>query len=240
MPATAGLWLNAAAAPGGRPGAARVTVLENPLVDAAMIMEYCAGCPAVTVAAGAGILVVKLSAVKACPAEVPPAGTGLVTVTCRLPPWALSAAGTVAVNCVELTNVVASALALKLTTAPETKFAPVTAKIEMAAPALACAGDKDVTVGMGLFTVTLVIAVTDVPAALVTVKVYVAVEVGVTFVAAPLVTTPTPLSTAPFPLLNTGISVVEPPKTMVSDPAVKLVIAGAGTTDRAKLWTASL
>ena len=171
LPAATGFWLNIAAAPSGSSVAARVTVLEKPLVDGAIMIEYCAGFPAATVAVLTCIVAVKLSAVKVCPADVPPAGGGLVTVTCRLPPWALSGAGTVAVNCVELTNFVASALALKLTTAPETKFAPVTVKIDMAAPALACAGDKDVTVGMGLFTVTLAIAVTDVPAALVTVKV---------------------------------------------------------------------
>lgn len=170
VPATAGFWLNPAVAPDGRPVAASVTVLENPLGDAAMIMEYCAGRPAVTVAAAAGILVVKLSAVKVCPAEVPPAGAGSVTVTCKLPPRELSDAGTVAVNCVALTNVVASDLPLKLTAAPETKFAPFTVKVEIAAPASACAGDSDVMVGR-LFTVTLAIAVTEVPAALVTVKV---------------------------------------------------------------------
>ena len=171
VPVATGFWLNMACAPCGSPVAPSATVLEKPLADGAIMIEYVAGCPAATVAVSACIVAAKLSAVKVCPDEVPPPGAGLVAVTCKLPPRALSAAGTVAVNCVALTNVVASALPLKLTAAPETKFAPVTVKIEMAAPELACAGDKDVIVGMGLFTVTVVVAVTAVPAALVTVKV---------------------------------------------------------------------
>ena len=133
-----------------------------------------------------------------------------------------------------------SALPLKLTTAPRMKFAPFTVRVEMAAPALACAGAKDVMAGIGLFTVTLAEAVTDVPAALVTVNVYVVVEVGVTVLATPFVTVPIPLSIEPIPLLNAGVSVVELPKTMVSDAAVKLLITGARTMDSVKLWTASL
>src|ERR1700730_3548077 len=66
------------------------------------------------------------------------------------------------------------------------------------------------------------------------------VEVGVTVLVTPLVMIPIPLSTEPVPLTNTAVSVVEPPKTIVSDPGVKLLIKGAGTTDRVKLWTASL
>lgn len=136
LPAATEFWLNMAAVPCGRPVAPSVTVLEKPLVVGAIMIEYCAGCPAVTVAALACIVAVKLSAVKVCPADVPPPGAGLVADTCKLPPRALSAAGTVAVNCVALTNVVVSDLPLKLTAAPETKFAPFTVRVEIAAPAL--------------------------------------------------------------------------------------------------------
>ena len=97
-PATTGFWLNVASAPCGRPVAPRVTVLEKPLVDGAIMIVNCAGCPAATVAVLDGSVSVKLSAVKVCAADAPPPGAGLVTVTCTLPPTALSAAGTVAVN----------------------------------------------------------------------------------------------------------------------------------------------
>jgi hypothetical protein len=82
----------------------------------------------------------------------------------------------------------------------------------------------------GTFTVTVVDAVTAVPAALVTVNVYVVVVAGETVLATPLTTVPTPLSTEPPPLLKTAVSVVEPPTGMVAAPGVKLEIAGSGTT----------
>jgi hypothetical protein len=65
---------------------------------------------------------------------------------------------------------------------------------------------------------------------LVTVSVYVVVEVGEILTGVPLVTAPTPLSMLPVPLVNTAVRVVELPDTMVDAPAVKLVMAGAGTT----------
>jgi hypothetical protein len=56
--------------------------------------------------------------------EVPPPGAGLVTVTAGVPVEAMLAAGMAAVNCVELTNVVAAADPPKLTVEPATKFVP--------------------------------------------------------------------------------------------------------------------
>jgi hypothetical protein len=56
------------------------------------------------------------------------------------------------------------------------------------------------------------------------------VVVGDTVTPVPLVTAPTPWSTLPVPLLNTGVSVVELPETIVVGVAVKLVITGAATT----------
>jgi hypothetical protein len=84
----------------------------------------------------------------------------------------------------------------------------------------------------GTFTVTFVVAVTvaGVVAVLITVSVYVVVTVGEMFTGVPLMTAPTPWSTLPVPLLNTAVSVVGLPETMVADPGVKLVIVGAGTT----------
>jgi hypothetical protein len=55
--------------------------------------------------------------------------------------------------------------------------------------------------------------------------------VGETVTAVPLVTAPTPLLTLlVVALLNTAVKVVELPEVMVAEAAVKLAIAGAGTT----------
>jgi hypothetical protein len=69
-----------------------------------------------------------------------------------------------------------------------------------------------------------------VPAAFVTMSVYVVVVVGETEKPVPLVTVPTPLFTLPVPLLNVGVMVVEVPDKIVVDPAVKLEITGTATT----------
>jgi hypothetical protein len=81
-------------------------------------------------------------------------GAGFVIVTLTLPAFATSLAGMAAVICVALTNVVGSALPLKLTVDPETKFVPVMV-IASAAPPEACVFPPTVafvTVGTGLLT----------------------------------------------------------------------------------------
>ena len=62
--------------------------------------------------------------------EVPPPGAGLVTVTAIVPVEAMLAAAMVAVNCVELTNVVAGADPPKLTIEPATKLGPIDRECE--------------------------------------------------------------------------------------------------------------
>ena len=56
------------------------------------------------------------------------------------------------------------------------------------------------------------------------------VAVGVTVVGIPPLTAPMPLSIAPAPFAKTAVNVVELPLVIIDDPAVKLVITGAGTT----------
>ena len=90
-------------------------------------------------------------------------------------------------------------------------------------------GVKLVIVGAGT-TVTVACLVTDAPAELVTVSVYVVVDAGDTVAAVPLVTAPTLLSTLPVPLLNTPVKVVDVPAVIVAAAGVKLVITGAATT----------
>jgi len=56
------------------------------------------------------------------------------------------------------------------------------------------------------------------------------VDVGETFTGVPLVTAIAPGVIEPVPPVNTAVSVVELPVTIVANAGVKLVIAGAGTT----------
>jgi len=60
------------------------------------------------------------------------------------------AAGMAAVNCVELTNVVAGADPPKLTIEAATKFVPVIVSVKAAPPATALFGEIAVIVGVGL------------------------------------------------------------------------------------------
>ena len=90
-------------------------------------------------------LMVKVTAL-----EVPPPGVGFVTVTAAVPAEAIAAAGTAAVNCVALTNVVAGAVPLKLTVVAGTKFVPLIVSVKAAPPAMALFGEIEVIVGVGL------------------------------------------------------------------------------------------
>jgi hypothetical protein len=89
-------------------------------------------------------------------------------------------------------------------------------------------GDGAETLATGATTVTRQVAVTGVPAAFTTVKVYKVVTAGETVIAFPLVTMPTPLSMVPTPLVKVGVKVVVVPSEMEADPATKVAIAGAG------------
>ena len=90
----------------------------------------------------------KLAAV-----EVPPPGTGLDTVTESLAAVATSVAGMVAVNAVELTNVVDTGLALKLTTELALKLEPLTESVNAGLPTAILVGEMLFKTGSGLFTV---------------------------------------------------------------------------------------
>jgi len=102
--------------------------------------------------------------------------------------------------------------------------------VEVPAVIEAAPGVKLVITGAGT-TVTVVCAVTDVPAEFVTVRVNVVVAANVPVLAAvPLVTAPTLLLTLPVPPVDTPRYVVEFPVVTVAAAGVKLVITGAATT----------
>jgi hypothetical protein len=103
------------------------------------------------VIAGTGLPMPKFVAV-----DVPPPGAGLVTVTFTFPEVAISAAVIAAVTCVALTNVVVTAVPLKVTVEVETKPVPFTVKVKAAPPTWALAGESVVIVGTGFVTVKFV------------------------------------------------------------------------------------
>ena len=70
-----------------------------------------------------------------------------------VPAVAISGANIAAVICVVLTNVVALVEPLNCTLAPFTKPAPLTVRVNAAEPAIAVAGDNEVTVGTALLIV---------------------------------------------------------------------------------------
>jgi hypothetical protein len=86
-----------------------------------------------TVGAGFGVIV------KENAEEVPPPGVGFTTVTAVVPVEARSVARIAAVNCEELTNVVARLTPFHCTTEFVTKFPPLTVSVN--APALTAADD---------------------------------------------------------------------------------------------------
>ena len=68
-----------------------------------------------------------------------------------------------------------------------------------------------IAIDCNVVTVTVATAVTDVPAAFVTVRVYVVLAVGVTVFATLLKTVPTPLSMLPEPFEKTAMRALDPP-----------------------------
>jgi hypothetical protein len=80
--------------------------------------------------------------------EMPPPGAGLVTVTGTVRAEATPAAGMAAVNCVELTSVVAGVVPPKLTIEAATKFVPLTISVKPAPPAAALVGEILAIVGL--------------------------------------------------------------------------------------------
>jgi hypothetical protein len=67
-----------------------------------------------------------------------------------MPLEAMPTAGMAAVNCVELTNVVAGADPPKLTVEAATKFVPLIVSVKAAPPAVLLVGEIELTVGVGL------------------------------------------------------------------------------------------
>src|SRR5438105_8785963 len=91
--------------------------------------------------------------VNVCALDVPPPGVGFTTVIEAVPGVAMRAAVTVAVSCVEETNVVASVVAFHFTVEVETKFVPFTVMVNDEHPAGYEFGLSEVVVGTGLLMV---------------------------------------------------------------------------------------
>jgi hypothetical protein len=100
---------------------------------------------------GVGMLMGNVVAVDALPPL-------LVTVILALPGLAIRLAGTVAVNCVELTKVVVSAVPFQFTVAPEKKSVPFTVSVKSGPVAAAEVGLRLVMVGVGTLMVNVAAA----------------------------------------------------------------------------------
>src|SRR5262245_28889789 len=87
--------------------------------------------------------------VKDTAAELPP-GAGLETTTFAFPLCAMSAAPICAVSCPLLTKVVGRLLPFHSTTEADTKFAPLTVRVNAAPPPAALAGERLLMDGLGL------------------------------------------------------------------------------------------
>lgn len=94
--------------------------------------------------AGTGLLIVKVAVL-----DEPPPGAGLVTCTGAVPAVAISDAGTEAVSCVELTNVVVRLLPFQLATELDTKPEPFTVRVKAGPPAVELFGESVLIAGVG-------------------------------------------------------------------------------------------
>jgi hypothetical protein len=84
--------------------------------------------------------------------DSPPPGWGLKTNTVRTPPVAMSLDEIAAVNWVSLMNVVGRFDQFQRTTEVERKFVPVTVNVKSGPAAGALEGDKELSVGNGLYS----------------------------------------------------------------------------------------
>jgi hypothetical protein len=84
----------------------------------------------------------------------PPQELEVTTVIEAVPAVAISDAGTVAVTCVEETNVVTSEVAFHFTVEPDTKFVPLTVNVNCGPPAVAQVGLSELIVGVALMVMT--------------------------------------------------------------------------------------
>lgn len=128
--------------------------MRNPFAFAgASWIENWVCCPARTVAEATEALKVKSSKVNVWVADAPPPGAGFVTSTGRPAAVdAVSAAGTTTVSSVELTKVVGSVLPANVATDAGMKPVPFSVSGLIDAPAAACVGVMEVSVGAGFAT----------------------------------------------------------------------------------------
>jgi hypothetical protein len=113
----------------------------------------CCVCPTVSIRAG-GFTATTTTTLSVTALEVPPPGAGVVTASVGLPAFVNCTAGTIAVNCVALPYVVASAVLPNSTTDCTQKPVPVTVSVVLPLPALTVAGEMVLTTGAGFTMLT--------------------------------------------------------------------------------------
>src|SRR5204863_581635 len=88
--------------------------------------------------------------------EMPPPGPGLVTATCAVPGFTMSAAVTAACTCVPLTNVVVRFDPFNLTCELDTNPVPCTVSVNAPSPWFLLPGTSEVRVATGLLMVKVI------------------------------------------------------------------------------------
>ena len=112
------------------------------------VIGYENGVPTVALAVSGGLIAGAASTGNVTVFDVPP--HGLTTVIEAVPGLAIRDAVTVAVSCVEETDVVASALPFQFTVEVETKFVPLTVNVNCISPAEAQVGLSELMAGAAL------------------------------------------------------------------------------------------
>jgi hypothetical protein len=132
----------------------------NVIVNAAPPAPVDVGEIAVSVGTGFAALIVNVSVFEVVPggspctrAFAPPNPGGLNTTTDAVPTEAMSVAGTAAVNCVALTNVVTRFAPFHCTIAVFSKLLPFTVSVNAGPPAIAEFGESEASAGTGVETV---------------------------------------------------------------------------------------
>src|SRR5262245_51294596 len=113
--------------------------------NAAELAKTVLGVIEVTAGVGLGGTVIE----KGSGLDSPPPAGGVKTVIVAVPALAMSSAAIVAVSCVLFPKVVGRAAPFQRTTESETKFCPVTVRVNAATPACALLGESVEIRGMG-------------------------------------------------------------------------------------------
>jgi hypothetical protein len=125
-----------------------------PLFVLVAVIVYEKATPVWPVAVSGLVIAGVLAMVSVTGVDVAPEHVGFTTVIEAVPGLAMRMAGTVAVSCVEETNVVASGEPFQLTVEVETKLVPFTVNVNCGPPGATQVGSIELIVGLALIVIT--------------------------------------------------------------------------------------